>query len=128
MNLKEFADEHGIKENDVISLDGKTIGRVDLREQQFNEDGSPIPFDTPRYHCPICHNKIFKLPIVYKKNGKWVVSGEFVFHCSDTHGIPKELIDIDIGYGLYSNLREILKLLYDTQQLNIKARNSDATN
>lgn len=97
MNLINYAQEHGFKEGDKIILDGKIISRLDLQEQRFNNKGEPIPFDTPRYRCPVCHNKILKLPIVYLKDKKYVISGELVFHCWDTHGIPIELVDELLG-------------------------------
>lgn len=81
-----------------------TITRDD-RELQFDSNGLPIPFDPPKYHCMICNKKIFRLPILYVKEGKYVFSGEAAFHYFDTHGIPPELLDSALG------ITEHLKLL-----------------
>ena len=78
---------------------------TDDRELQLDSEGSPIPFNPPKYHCLICHKKIFSLPLVYLKGKGYVISGEAAFHYYDTHGIPHELLDETLG------LSEILKLL-----------------
>jgi hypothetical protein len=97
MILKEFAESHGLKQGDPITTGGMVISHLDLREQKFDESGKPIPFDTPRYWCMICHKKIFHEPIVWQERGQWVISGEHAFHYKDTHGIPPEILDGVLG-------------------------------
>ncbi len=90
---------------DKVILDGKLISELDLREPTHTPSGEPMVFSSPRFYCGLCNKKIFHEPIIYKKDGKWLISGEHTFHYYDTHGIPPELLDEALGIG------EIIKLL-----------------
>ena len=92
-SLKVNASEFGVKEGDKVICEGRVVGRLDLRDQKFDVNGNPIPFDTPRYHCPYCNKKVLHLPLIYKKDDKLVISGEFAFHAYDTHGIPTIVLE-----------------------------------
>jgi hypothetical protein len=92
-------DVNEIKPSDPWSIRTKSgvirHGIFDLREQKFETDGIPIPFDTPRYWCPLCFKKILTIPIIWiltDKSKPVVISGEWAFHMRDTHGIPVELL------------------------------------
>ena len=61
-----------------------------------------------KYRCLLCNRWVFGEPLFFKRDEKWVISGRYVFHYYDTHGIPPELFSEIIAEPLLASARRVL--------------------
>ena len=64
--------------------------------------------DSKQYDCPICNNgkRFLNKPLAYRVDGKLSISGEWAFHCYETHGVPEDLLPEVLGGCLKVMARE----------------------